>query len=113
MLLRFGLRKCEADVFRSLYIIMCGAEKLPVSLAQDFAQKFGVQPMEGYGCTELSPAVVINMPDRDFQGYRVIRNHPGTIGEPMPGIAAKVVHPEPYPALNTDEQPPALFYAPV
>ena len=91
---------------------MCGAEKLPVNLAQEFAGKFGVRPMEGYGCTELSPAAVINMPDRDFHGYRIIRNHPGTIGEPMPGIAARIVHPETYVPLGIDEEGLLLIFGP-
>jgi acyl-[acyl-carrier-protein]-phospholipid O-acyltransferase / long-chain-fatty-acid--[acyl-carrier-protein] ligase len=111
--LRFCLRKCEPDVFRSLHLIMCGAEKLPMNLAQDFAKKFGLLPIEGYGCTELSPAVVINMPDRDFNGYRIIRNHPGSIGEPMPGIAAQVVHPETYAPLGIGEEGLVLIYGPM
>jgi acyl-[acyl-carrier-protein]-phospholipid O-acyltransferase/long-chain-fatty-acid--[acyl-carrier-protein] ligase len=111
--LRFCLRKCDPDVFRTIHLIMCGAEKLPVSLAQEFATKFGVQPMEGYGCTELSPAAIINMPDRDFHGYRIVRNHPGTIGEPMPGIAARIVHPETHEPLGIDEEGLVLIYGPI
>ncbi len=111
--LRFCLRKCEPDDFKTVHLIMCGAEKLPMNLARDFAKKFGVLPMEGYGCTELSPAVVINMPDRDFHGFRVVRNHPGTIGEPMPGIAARVVYPETYAPLDVGEEGLVLIYGPV
>jgi acyl-[acyl-carrier-protein]-phospholipid O-acyltransferase/long-chain-fatty-acid--[acyl-carrier-protein] ligase len=97
--LRFCLRKCDPADFRSVHLLMCGAEKLPPALTQEFAAKFGVLPVEGYGCTELSPAVIINMPDRDFHGFRIVRNHPGTIGEPMPGVAARIVHPETYAPL--------------
>ncbi len=43
--LRFMLRKCEADDFRTLRILICGAEKLPQSAAQDFETKFGVLPL--------------------------------------------------------------------
>ena len=42
---------------------MCGAEKLPQPLAKEFKEKFGVLPLEGYGCTELSPAAAANVPD--------------------------------------------------
>jgi acyl-[acyl-carrier-protein]-phospholipid O-acyltransferase/long-chain-fatty-acid--[acyl-carrier-protein] ligase len=111
--LRFCLRKCEPDDFRTLHLIMCGAEKLPVNLADEFTTKFGVRPMEGYGCTELSPAAIINMPDRDFHGSRIVRNHPGTIGEPMPGIAARIVHPETYEPLGIDEEGLLLIYGPI
>ncbi len=34
--LRFCLRKCTPDDFHSLRILICGAEKLPVSLAEEF-----------------------------------------------------------------------------
>src|SRR5262249_49183430 len=86
--LRFCLRRCEPGDFTSLRILVCGAEKLPVSLAEEFQQKFGVLPLEGYGCTELSPAAAANVPDREVGGLRQIGNKPGTIGQPLPGIAA-------------------------
>lgn len=94
--LRFYLRRCEADDFKSLRILVCGAEKLPPSLAQEFEQKFGVLPMEGYGCTELSPAVTTNIPDQEISGVRQVCNKIGTIGQPLPGVAARVVNPDTY-----------------
>jgi acyl-[acyl-carrier-protein]-phospholipid O-acyltransferase/long-chain-fatty-acid--[acyl-carrier-protein] ligase len=92
--LRFCLRKCEPDDFRSLRVLICGAEKLPVSLAQEFERKFGLLPMEGYGCTELSPVASTNLPDLEVDGIRHITNKPGTVGQPIPGVAARIVHPE-------------------
>jgi acyl-[acyl-carrier-protein]-phospholipid O-acyltransferase/long-chain-fatty-acid--[acyl-carrier-protein] ligase len=92
--LRFCLRKCGADDFRTLRVLICGAEKLPVSLAQEFERKFGVLPMEGYGCTELSPVASTNLPDLEVEGVRQVTNKPGTVGQPIPGVAARIVHPE-------------------
>ncbi|MFO0846313.1 MAG: AMP-binding protein [Gemmataceae bacterium] len=92
--LRFCLRKCHADDFKSVRILMCGAEKLPPSLAQDFHLRFGVLPLEGYGCTELSPAAAANMPDQPFGGLTQVHNKTGTIGPPLPGCAARIIHPE-------------------
>jgi acyl-[acyl-carrier-protein]-phospholipid O-acyltransferase/long-chain-fatty-acid--[acyl-carrier-protein] ligase len=92
--LRFCLRKCEPDDFRSLRVLICGAEKLPPSLAEEFRRKFGVLPLEGYGCTELSPVAATNLPDVEVEGVRQIANKSGTVGQPLPGIAARVVHPE-------------------
>ncbi|HEY7330564.1 MAG TPA: AMP-binding protein [Gemmataceae bacterium] len=92
--LRFCLRKCEADDFRPLRVLICGAEKLPVSLAQEFERKFGMLPMEGYGCTELSPVASTNLPDLEVEGVRHVSNKPGTVGQPIPGVAARIVHPE-------------------
>jgi acyl-[acyl-carrier-protein]-phospholipid O-acyltransferase / long-chain-fatty-acid--[acyl-carrier-protein] ligase len=93
-LLRFCLKRCEKEDFSSLRLLMLGAEKLPPSLATEFHEKFGVLPLEGYGCTELSPAAVINVPDWEHNGVKQVGNKPGTIGQPMPGIAAKIVCPE-------------------
>ncbi|HEY7158484.1 MAG TPA: AMP-binding protein, partial [Gemmataceae bacterium] len=92
--LRFCLRKCEPDDFRTLRVLICGAEKLPVSLAQDFERKFGILPLEGYGCTELSPVASANLPDEEVEGVRQIANRPGTVGQPIPGVAARVIHPD-------------------
>jgi acyl-[acyl-carrier-protein]-phospholipid O-acyltransferase / long-chain-fatty-acid--[acyl-carrier-protein] ligase len=92
--LRFCLRKCEPNDFRSLRVLICGAEKLPVSLAQEFERKFGVLPVEGYGCTELSPVASTNLPNLDVEGVHEIANRPGTVGQPIPGVAARVVHPD-------------------
>src|SRR5205807_639050 len=77
-----------------LRLLTCGAEKLPVSLAEAFRDKFGILPLEGYGCTELAPAAAANMPDGEARGLRRVANRPGTVGQPLPGIAGQVVHPE-------------------
>jgi len=87
--LRFCLRKCGPEDFKTLRILICGAEKLPQAVAQDFEKKFGVLPLEGYGCTELSPVVSTNVPDWEQRGVRQVGNKPGTIGQPIPGVAAR------------------------
>jgi acyl-[acyl-carrier-protein]-phospholipid O-acyltransferase/long-chain-fatty-acid--[acyl-carrier-protein] ligase len=92
--LRFCLRRCDKDDFRTLRILVCGAEKLPQSLAAEFEAKFGVLPVEGYGCTELSPVVSTNLPDVDVEGFVLVNNKPGTIGPPLAGVASRVVHPD-------------------
>ena len=101
--LRFCLRKCEPDDFASVRILMCGAEKLPVSLAEDFQRRFGVLPLEGYGCTEMSPAVAANIPDVPSGGLAQVHNKLGTVGPPLPGIAARTVHPETHEPLPLGE----------
>jgi acyl-[acyl-carrier-protein]-phospholipid O-acyltransferase / long-chain-fatty-acid--[acyl-carrier-protein] ligase len=92
--LRFYLRRCRPDDFRTLRIIVCGAEKLPPALAKEFEEKFGVLPMEGYGTSEVSPAISFNVPDVDVKGIKQIRNKIGTVGHPIPGVAIRIVDPE-------------------
>ena len=92
--LRFYLRRCEPDDFRTLRILICGAEKLPTSLTKEFEAKFGVLPTEGYGCTELSPVVSANIADQEIAGTRQVGNKLGTIGQPIPGVAVRTYDPD-------------------
>ena len=108
--LRFCLKKCEENDFKSLRILITGAEKLPQSLAQEFEKRFGVLPHEGYGCTELSPVAAANIPDKVADGQKQIGNRPGTIGQPLPGIAARTVNPDTLEPLPVGEEGLLLIY---
>jgi acyl-[acyl-carrier-protein]-phospholipid O-acyltransferase/long-chain-fatty-acid--[acyl-carrier-protein] ligase len=91
---RFYLRRCEPTNFRTVRLFICGAEKLPVPLQQEFGAKFGTPLLEGYGCTEVSPVVGTNLPDVTAKGYTQVANTRGTIGQPLPGVAVKAFDPE-------------------
>jgi acyl-[acyl-carrier-protein]-phospholipid O-acyltransferase/long-chain-fatty-acid--[acyl-carrier-protein] ligase len=91
---RFYLRRCEPGDFRSLRLLICGAEKLPVTLAEQFRAKFDHLPLEGYGCTELSPVVSTNLHDVEVGGLRQKANTMGTVGQPIPGVVARAFDPE-------------------
>jgi acyl-[acyl-carrier-protein]-phospholipid O-acyltransferase/long-chain-fatty-acid--[acyl-carrier-protein] ligase len=91
--LRSYLRRCEPEDFRTLDIVIVGAERLPPALADAFQERFGVRPTEGYGATELSPVVAVNVPSsRDTGGGQGSRE--GTVGRALAGIAVRVVDPE-------------------
>lgn len=92
--LRFYLRRCGADDFRSLRLLICGAEKLPVKLQDEFEAKFAFRPMEGYGCTELSPVVSTNRPDITVKGVTQQCNSIGTVGQPILGVCVKAFEPD-------------------
>jgi acyl-[acyl-carrier-protein]-phospholipid O-acyltransferase/long-chain-fatty-acid--[acyl-carrier-protein] ligase len=87
--LRFYIRRCEADDFRTVRILICGAEKLPVKLQDEFQAKFGILPLEGYGCTELSPVVSTNLPDLALGGVWQQCNFRGTVGRPIVGVSMR------------------------
>ncbi|MCS7045939.1 MAG: AMP-binding protein [Gemmataceae bacterium] len=89
--LRTYIKRCEPDDFRTIRLLVCGAEKLPQAVAKEFHEKFGVMPLEGYGCTELSPVVSVNVPDWQEGNRRQVGNKPGTIGQPIPGVAARIM----------------------
>jgi acyl-[acyl-carrier-protein]-phospholipid O-acyltransferase/long-chain-fatty-acid--[acyl-carrier-protein] ligase len=108
--LRFCLRRCEPGDFQTLRLLVCGAEKLPLTLAEEFKTRFGVQPLEGYGCTEMSPVVSANVPDWERDGVRQVGNKPGTIGQPLPGVAARIVDPETFEPLPPGQEGLLLVY---
>jgi acyl-[acyl-carrier-protein]-phospholipid O-acyltransferase/long-chain-fatty-acid--[acyl-carrier-protein] ligase len=88
------IRRCEPEQFKSLRVVTVGAEKLKNTLAEEFKSKFGVEPMEGYGCTELSPVVTINLPEIEVAGVIQKTQKKGSIGLPLPGIAVRIVDQE-------------------
>jgi len=87
-------RRCTAEDFGSLRFVMTGAEKLPERISQMFEDQFGIRPMEGYGCTECSPAVAVNTPDFRAAFFRQVGAKRGTIGHPLPGMGVRIVDPE-------------------
>ena len=88
------IRRCAPEDFGSLEYVVAGAEKLPERIAQAFDDHFGIRPLEGYGCTECSPAVAINTRDFRAAGFRQVGSKRGTIGHPMPGMSVRIVDPE-------------------
>jgi acyl-[acyl-carrier-protein]-phospholipid O-acyltransferase/long-chain-fatty-acid--[acyl-carrier-protein] ligase len=73
--------------------VVAGAEKLPIPLCDAFAQKFGVRPIEGYGTTELSPLVSVNVPASRSQSPEVDCKE-GSVGRPVPSVSVSIVDPE-------------------
>ena len=92
--LQIYLRGCEPADFGSFRFVMTGAEKLPDWLASAFEEKFGIRPVEGYGCTECSPVVAGNTRDYRAPGFRQIGARRGKIGRPLPGVSVRIVDPD-------------------
>jgi acyl-[acyl-carrier-protein]-phospholipid O-acyltransferase/long-chain-fatty-acid--[acyl-carrier-protein] ligase len=94
--MRLYLKSCEPQQFATLTHLILGAEKLKADCAREIQEKLGIEPLEGYGCTELSPVVAVNVPKdvRLRDGRAVHGNRLGTVGLPMPGTSIKTTDPE-------------------
>jgi acyl-[acyl-carrier-protein]-phospholipid O-acyltransferase/long-chain-fatty-acid--[acyl-carrier-protein] ligase len=88
------MRRCSAEEFASLHYVIAGAEKLREPIARGYKEKYGIEILEGYGCTELAPVVAVNIPDVTYDNEKQIGNKPGTVGHPIPGVAVKVIDPD-------------------
>ncbi len=91
--LRGYLRKVEPNQLRSLRLVITGAEKLPLDLAKSFEERFKQKVFEGYGLTETSPVVSVNLPEPTSTkaGEQVQpSSRLGSVGKMAPGIAAEI-----------------------
>ncbi len=75
------LNKSEPGDFKSLRLMVAGADKCPDTLRDGYMKKHGVTLLEGYGATETSPVISANT--REF-------NRPGSTGRPIPGMEVRI-----------------------
>ena len=91
------LRKARPGELRSLDLVVCGAEKLPEDLRIGFLEAFHLEILQGYGLTETSPVANVNQPDPPVTTATADEQRgkkAGTVGRLLPGISARIVHPE-------------------
>ena len=87
------MRRCKPEDFKSLRLTVTGAEKLQSEIARKYQAMTGLEIVEGYGCTELSPVVAFNVANSLMElGTKAARL--GSIGPAIPGICAKIVDPD-------------------
>jgi acyl-[acyl-carrier-protein]-phospholipid O-acyltransferase/long-chain-fatty-acid--[acyl-carrier-protein] ligase len=77
------LQKSEPGDFKSLRLMVAGADKCPDALRAGYKEKHGVTLLEGYGATETSPVVSVNT--LEF-------NRPGSIGKVIPNVKVRIEH---------------------
>jgi acyl-[acyl-carrier-protein]-phospholipid O-acyltransferase/long-chain-fatty-acid--[acyl-carrier-protein] ligase len=75
------LRKSGVEDFKSIRLIVSGADKCPDVLRKEFLEKHGITLYEGYGATETSPVISTNTPEH---------NKPGSVGKVLPDVMVRI-----------------------
>jgi long-chain acyl-CoA synthetase len=70
-------KSASREHFSNVSLAISGGEPLPDAVRAGFAERFGVELLEGYGLTETSPVVAVS-------SNRFHRN--GTVGKPIPNV---------------------------
>ena len=85
---RGWMRRIEPEQFASLRLAVVGAERCPAELKSAFKERYGVDLLEGYGCTELCPTVAVNLPEVRRDREVEIHSREGSVGRALPGLDA-------------------------
>ena len=93
--LKSYMKRCDKEQMKTVDLALVGAEKMPPELRDAWKEKYGFEPTEAYGTTELSPAAALNCPDNrsGCSGDQTQTRH-GTVGKPIPQTQAAVFHPD-------------------
>ena len=75
------LKSATAEDFKNVYAFISGGEPLPSTVRDGFRERFNVNLLEGFGLTETSPVVALNLPQD---------NRAGSVGKPVPGVTIKI-----------------------
>jgi acyl-[acyl-carrier-protein]-phospholipid O-acyltransferase/long-chain-fatty-acid--[acyl-carrier-protein] ligase len=92
------LKRIEPEKLASLKYVIAGAEKTPDGFADAWEARFGSLYMEGYGLTETSPVVSLNLPTAPqgvlYPGDASESCRRGSVGRMLPGQAARILNPD-------------------
>ena len=75
------LQKSEPGDYKTLRLMVAGADKCPDALRDGYMKKHGVTLLEGYGATETSPVISVNSHEY---------NRPGSTGKVIPNVQVRI-----------------------
>jgi acyl-[acyl-carrier-protein]-phospholipid O-acyltransferase / long-chain-fatty-acid--[acyl-carrier-protein] ligase len=81
-------RSAHAYDFRTLRLVLAGAEAVKDRTRQIYMERYGIRILEGYGVTETAPVLAMNTP---------MANRPGTVGRLSPLMVARL---DPVPGIE-------------
>lgn len=85
----------QKELYKTLRVIVSGAEKAPESLLNKVKEVCPqAEFIEGYGLSECSPILTLNVPGQKHQG----------VGLPLDGVEILIVHPETYEKMPCGQQ---------
>ncbi|MEM8866801.1 MAG: AMP-binding protein [Verrucomicrobiota bacterium] len=92
------LKKVKPEKLASLNFVIAGAEKTPEGFADLWESTFGSHYLEGYGLTETTPVVSVNLPhappERLYPGDPSVGNKRGSVGRLLAGHEARILNPD-------------------
>ncbi|HUB25084.1 MAG TPA: AMP-binding protein [Tepidisphaeraceae bacterium] len=77
------LKNASAEDFANIQYLFSGGEPLPPAVGEAFQNRFGQRIYEGYGLTETSPVVALNIARARRQG---------SVGKALPSVRIKIVN---------------------
>jgi len=98
------LKSAVPEDFAHFYAMISGGEPLPSPVREGFKNRFGATLYEGYGLTETSPVVTLNVP----QSHRA-----GSVGKPVPGVETRIVADDGSTNLGVEQSGEAWFKGPM
>ncbi len=81
-------RNADDDDMKCIRLMVLGAERVKPETRDMYMKRFGVELLEGYGATEASPLISVNIPGQ---------NKHGTVGQFIPGLEWRL---EPVPGIE-------------
>lgn len=86
--------RCTSLQFASLRLVLTVGHMGQERAARSFQERFGIQPLETYGCTECGGVIAVNRPDFRAPGFHQVGTKRGTVGHPLPGVSVRIVDPD-------------------